>query len=145
MNGINYQVNLTNTTNSDQYLGRLDYNLSSKDTLSGEIQVSNSPVLHPSIVNGLFGIEFPSSGTNASIQDVHILSPNLINIARVGYNRSILFQTQQGEGAQDYLQLFGLQNLTLPKDQSIPPTASITGCCNLGNPTNPQGGTQTLY
>ncbi len=143
--GINYQVNLNDTTNSDQYLGRVDYNLSTKDVLYGEIQTFNSPVVNPSISNGLFGIEYLNSGKNASIQDIHIFSPSLINIARVGYNRSILLLTQQGVGAQDYVQLFGLQNLTLPKDESIPPSATITGCCSLGNATNPQGGTQNLY
>lgn len=41
--GINYQVNLNDTTNSDQYLGRVSYNLSSKDVLYGEIQTDSSP------------------------------------------------------------------------------------------------------
>ncbi len=143
--GINYQVNLNNTTNSDQYLGRVDYNLSPKDVVYGEIQTFNSPVVNPSISSGLFGIEYLNSGKNASIQDIHIFSPTLVNTVRAGYNRSILLLTQQGVGAQDYVQLFGLQNLTLPKDESIPPSVSVTGCCSLGNPTNPQGGTQNLY
>jgi hypothetical protein len=143
--GINYQANLNNTTNSDQYLGRIDYNLSTKDVLYGEIQTFDSPVLNPSYSPSLFGIEYLNSGKNASIQDIHIFSGNLINIARIGYNRSILLLTQQGVGAQDYVQTFGLQNLTLPKDESIPPSVSVTGCCNLGNATNPQGGTQNLF
>jgi hypothetical protein len=33
--GINYITNLGNTTNYDQYLGRMDYNISSKDTFPG--------------------------------------------------------------------------------------------------------------
>ncbi len=143
--GINYQVNLNNTTNSDQYLGRMDYNLSSKDVVYGEIQTFNSPVMNPSYSPSLFGIEYLNSGKNASIQDIHTFSSNLINIARIGYNRSILLLTQQGVGAVDYVQQFGLQNLTLPKDESIPPSVSITGCCSLGNATNPQGGTQNLF
>ncbi len=143
--GINYQVNLNNTTNSDQYLGRVDYNLSNKDVIYGEIQTFNSPVVNPSFSNNLFGIEYLNSGKNASIQDIHIFSSNVINIARVGYNRSILLLSQQGVGAQDYVQLFGLQNLTLPANESIPPSVSITGCCSLGNATNPQGGTQNLF
>ncbi len=145
VNGINYITNLGNTTNYDQYLGRMDYNMSSKDTLSGTIQSSDSPVLQPSIVNGLFGIEYQMSGKNAFLQEIHIFSPRLLNIARIGYNRSVLFLSQQGIGAQDYVQQFGLQNLNLPADISIPPSASITGCCNLGSATNPQGGTQNLY
>ena len=143
--GINYQVNLNNTTSSDQYLGRVDYNLSSKDLIYGEIQTFNSPVVNPSFSPSLFGIEYLNSGKNASIQDIHTFSPNFINIARMGYNRSILLLTQQGVGAEDYVQQFGLQNLTLPKDESIPPSVSITGCCSLGNATNPQGGTQNLF
>lgn len=106
--GINYQANLNNTTHSE-YLGRLDYNLSTKDTLYGEMQTFDSSVLNPSYSPGLFGIEYLNSGKNASIQDIHIFSGNLVNIARIGYNRSILLLTQQGVGAQGYVQLFGLQ------------------------------------
>lgn len=145
VNGINYQTSLGNTNNSDQYLGRVDYNLSSKDTLYGSIQTSDSPVVQPSIVQGLFGIVYQTSGRNASLQDIHIFSPTLLNIARFGYNRSVLFLSQQAIGTQDYVALFGLQNLNLPKDLSIPPAVSITGCCSLGSPTNPQGGTQNLF
>ena len=145
VNGINYVTNLGNTTNYDQYLGRLDYNMSSKDTLSGTIQSSDSPVLQPSIVNGLFGIQYQMGGKNAFLQEVHIFSPRLLNIARIGYNRSVLFLSQQGIGAENYVQQFGLQNLNLPGDISIPPSASMTGCCSLGSATNPQGGTQNLF
>ena len=56
-----------------------------------------------------------------------------------------MFLSQQGIGAEDYVSSFGLQNLNLPKDISIPPSVTITGCCSLGSPTNPQGGTQNLF
>src|SRR4051794_10429563 len=71
VNGINYVTNLGNTTNYDQYLGRMDYNISSKDSLSGTVQSSDSPVLQPSIVNGLFGIQYQMSGKNAFLQETH--------------------------------------------------------------------------
>jgi hypothetical protein len=145
INGINYQTTLGNTSNFDQYLGRMDYNLTSKDTLYGSIQTSDSPVVQPSIVDGLFGIEYPTSGKNASLQHIHVFSPSVLNIARLGYNRSILFLSQQGIGAQDYIAEFGLQNLNLPESLSIPPSVSMTGCCSLGSATNPQGGTQNLF
>lgn len=145
VNGINYQTTLGNTANFDEYLGRVDYNLSPNDTMYGSIQTSDSPVLNPSIVNGLFGIVYQTSGKNASLQDIHVFSPAVLNIARVGYNRSVLFLSQQGIGAQDYVSLFGLRNLNLPKSISIPPAVSISGCCSLGSPTNPQGGTQNLF
>jgi outer membrane receptor protein involved in Fe transport len=93
----------------------------------------------------LFGRVYETSGKNASLQDIHIFSPSLLNIARVGYNRSILFLSQQGVGAQDYVASFGLQNLNLPKSVSIPPAVTMSSCCALGSPTNPQGGTQNLF
>src|SRR5947199_6530823 len=97
------------------------------------------------IVTRLLWKQYQMSGKNAFLQEVHIYSPRLLNIARIGYNRSVLFLSQQGIGAQDYVQQFGLQNLNLPADLSIPPQATITGCCSLGSPTNPQGGTQNLF
>ncbi len=145
VNGINYQTNLRNTTNYDQYLGRMDYNLSPSNSLYGSILTSESPVVNPSISSSLFGIIYQMSGRNAFLQDVHILTPNLLNTARLGYNRSILVLSQQGVGAENYVADFGLKNLNLAKDNSIPPSASISGCCSLGSATNPQGGIQNLF
>ncbi len=149
--GINYLVNVSSPSPYDQYLGRADYNLSTKDTLYAEFQSSNSPVLTPTIVNGLFGVEYKISGVNASLQDIHIVSPTLINIARLGYNRSVLFADQQGMGSQNFVQLYGQQNLNVPAERSVPPSVTISGltnlttCCTLGNPTYPNGATQNLF
>src|ERR1022692_3691998 len=117
-------MNLTTTSPYDQYLGRVDYNLSAKDTLYAEFQNSNSPLLTPNI-SAPFDIMTRKKGTNFSLQDIHIFSPNLINVARVGYNRSDILLTPQAFGSQDFVQLFGLQNLALPKDQSVPPAVTV--------------------
>ena len=47
--GINYVTNLTNPANQNHYTGRLDYVLSSKDTLSGQIQLVDAPAFSASI------------------------------------------------------------------------------------------------
>ncbi len=149
--GINYTTNLSSPSPYDQYLGRVDYNLSSKDTLYGEFQTSNASNASPTISPGLFGVNYLIRGTNASMQDIHVVSPNLLNIARVGYNRSYLYATQLGIGSQNFIQLFGQQNLSVPPNQQVPPSVSISGltasvgCCTLGNPTYPNGATQNLF
>ncbi|MGH2508884.1 MAG: TonB-dependent receptor domain-containing protein, partial [Ktedonobacteraceae bacterium] len=145
VNGIDYVTTLGDQSNYDQYLGRVDYVLSSSDSVMGSVEASNSPVLQPSIVNGLFGKVYKRSGKNGALREIHVFSPSLLNVARVGYNRSILILSQQGVGAEDYAAAFGLDNITLPKSESIPPEVSISGCCSLGQGANPQGGTQNLF
>jgi hypothetical protein len=86
-----------------------------------------------------------TSGLNAYVQDIHVFSPNVVTIARFGYNRSILVFAPKSMGKEDYGQLFGLKNLTLPKDLSLPPNATISGITASGNPTYPLGGTGNLF
>ena len=69
----------------------------------------------------------------------------MINIARMGFNRSVLYIQPQIEGTANFGQEFGLQNLSVPTNQSVPPIVAITGCCSLGNAGYPMGATQNLY
>jgi outer membrane receptor protein involved in Fe transport len=144
VNGINYQQNLPTTNNIDQYLGRLDYLVSSRDTLSGTIQTGNSPVVsvNPAAV---FNAVSADSGWNAYIEEIHGFGPNLVNVARVGYNRSVLFATIQGAGTQNWTQEFGLTNLSPSSLQQAPPSVSISNIGSLGNPFAPDGSTQNRY
>jgi len=142
--GINYALNLPNPATVNHYTGRMDYIASSKDTLSGQVQEVSNPGQNQNI-NPAFNLFSDRSGANAYLQDIHVFSSGVINVARVGYNRSIEVLGPKIQGQQNFAQLFGLQNLNVPTNQSVPPTAAITGCCSLGYPQYPMGGRQNLY
>jgi hypothetical protein len=143
--GVNYVVNLKPTQTSDQYLGRLDWNINDSQHLMTSVSRADSGALNPTIVPGLFGIIYVVSGTNISVEHTWALSPRTVNVFRAGYNRSNVQRSQQGAGAQDYLTELGLDTLTPIKSIEVPPLVSITGCCGLGDPYSPQGGLQNLY
>lgn len=145
-NNINYVTNLANTTNYDQYLGRLDWVISDKNHLYGSVLRNNSPTLQPSIGTGnLFGTVFKQIGTGIAIEDTHAFSPHLVNIARVGFNRIVHFEDIQGSGKENYVTAFGLKNLSPLPSQWAPPTVVPFGYPGLGNPYAPDGGKQNRF
>jgi hypothetical protein len=143
--GTNFRTNLLSTNNSNLYVGKVDINLTTNDSLHGLYQHYTAPSISYSFVPGLFGNTYDKRGQNASVEETHVFSPNLLNVARVGYNRSIFFNSELGVGAQDWVNTFGLQNLNPTLAQNDPPFVNITGCCGLGNPFAPQGAIQNRY
>jgi hypothetical protein len=144
VNGINFNENLPTKLNPETYLGRLDYNLSSRDTLSGQIQTTDSSTVGNSFLPEV-DLANTKSGWIGYLQSTHVFSPTVVNVVRFGYNRSNIFIAPAKMGTQDYAQLFGLQNLTEPKATSQSPVATISGITADGAGTYPMGGTQNLY
>ncbi|MCU1324192.1 MAG: Oar protein [Acidobacteriaceae bacterium] len=144
-NNVNYQVNIPSISNYDEYLGRIDWNISAKNQLFGTVARYSSSGGGNSIVPGLFGISIPLKGTNASITDTYILSSRVVNALKIGYNRSNLFRTQQGTGAKNYANFYGLKNLNPLLEQSTPPAISVSNYTSLGDPYSPQGAIQNRY
>ena len=144
-NNVNYITNLPRKANSDQYTARGDWNISSKDQLTAiwmNQSVSNGS---NTITPGLFGIYDNTSGTNASLQETHIFNQHVINILRIGFDRGNVARTQQGTGAVDYAQQYGLNNVDPLPAQWTPPQVSIVSYTGLGDPYSPQGGLQNRY
>lgn len=142
---VNYIVNIPSASNFDQYLGRVDWNMSTKNQLFGTIARLNSSGINNSITPGLFGITVPLTGTNASLSDTYILNDHILNAVKIGYNRSNLLRDQQGTGAKDYSNLYGLQNVHPLLEQSTPPSISLANYTSLGDPYSPQGAIQNRY
>jgi len=75
-------------TSLNLFTGRLDHKISDANNLHGTFMVDNSETAGPDgtdfVVTGQL-----SQSRLASIEDSHIFSPNLMNIARIGYSRSV--------------------------------------------------------
>lgn len=128
---VNYVANIPTVSNYDEYLGRVDYNISDTDLLFGTVARLESTVGSNSITPGLFGIFNTLKGTNISIAETHVANANVVNVFRVGYNRSNLFRTQQGQGVQNYVQAYGLENINPQPSQWTPPSISLTNYTSL--------------
>ena len=72
---------------------RLDRNFARHDTLTGVYTVDDSADVTPTATN-LLSTDLESLREQvASIEESHILSPSLLNVARVGYSRAAYFYT----------------------------------------------------
>ncbi len=142
---INYIVNLPSTNNFDQYQGRVDWNISSKNQLFGTIARNSSTQVTPSISPGPFALEYAVSGTNATVEDTYVLSSNMVNVAKVGYNRSNVFREQEGAGALNYSKFYGLQNLNPTPAQWEPPQINVQNYASFGDPYSPDGAIQNRF
>lgn len=145
-NNQNYQATLGNTTNSNQYLGRVDWDISDRHKIYGAIQDNNSPTNQPSIVAGQFGNTYLYSGMNAFVEDTYVFNSRMVNTARAGYNRSITGESEFGVGVKDWATEFGLQGLDAAPSQWAIPNLGIWGLgIPASNPYAPQVATQNRF
>ncbi len=117
----------------DQYNARIDYQLSSKDTIYGSYSNSNEPLYVPAIQ--VLG------GTNNPLKDqlwtatwVRTFSPTIVNEFRFGHNDTSTYKLEEGAGGPNYAATtFGLKNTsTNPFDFGLP-QFGITGFGTIGS------------
>lgn len=75
-------------TTTNFFTGRIDHKFSEANSAHGTFLVDNSETTGPDSSNFVL-IGGKSQRRHISIEDTYILNPSLINIARVGYNRSV--------------------------------------------------------
>jgi outer membrane receptor protein involved in Fe transport len=100
----------------DDYLFRIDYNISDKDHIYGAYNANDPDIIRPEFVddcickedNQLFGKDF-------YVEESHVFTPNFVNTGRVGFSRSLTGQQfgQIGNGTNYFTQL-GLKGLNPP-------------------------------
>lgn len=144
-NGTNFNVNVKDHSSIDNYDTREDLNISDKDRLFGTYLQANQPTVNPNFTPNIFGHIYNRFGINSALEETHIFSPNLINTAKVGYNRTIFFLDQIGNGTKDWTHEFGLKTLDPAIEQNAPPAVSVTNFFSLGDIFSPQGGRQNRY
>ncbi|MGH2508531.1 MAG: TonB-dependent receptor domain-containing protein, partial [Ktedonobacteraceae bacterium] len=126
----------------NEYLGRMDYNLSSKDLLFGRYIFQNYHTTTPSFAP-LFGTLQPFSGQNFTIQETHTFGPTVVNSFKAAFNRGILLQeAETAAGSQNFAEQLGLSGIGLPHTLSA---FDITGFSGMGGYSQEQGGTSNSY
>lgn len=144
-NNVNYIVNIPSSSDFDEYLARVDWNMSTKNQLFGTVARLDSSGVNNTITPGLFGITIPLTGTNASLGDTYVFNDHIVNTVKIGYNRSNLLRNQQGTGVKNYANVYGLENVHPLLEQSTPPSISLANYTSLGDPYSPQGAIQNRY
>jgi hypothetical protein len=144
---VNYVVNLPAISNYDEYLGRVDFNISPKDLMFGTVARLESQAGQDSITPNLFGIFIALKGTNISVAETHVFNSDIVNVFKVGYNRSNLFRSQQGQGVKNYAAAYGLENVNPASSQWTPPAINLNtdNYTSLGDPYSPQGAIQNRF
>ncbi len=131
--------------NFDQYNVRMDYQLSSKDSIYGSFSNSNEPLFVPAIQ--------PLGGTNNPLTDrlwtatyVRTITPNIVNEFRFGYNDTSTYKLEQGANGPNYAaNTFGLKNTsTNPFDFGVP-QFNITGFGQTGSFSEAIGADEVNY
>lgn len=119
----------------DDYLYRIDYNISDTDHLYGAYNSNDPDIIRPEFVDNCICKEDNQLfGKDAYVEESHVFTPNFVNTGRVGFSRSLTGQQfgHIGNGTNYFSQL-GLTGLS--------PAPSVWGwpAFNPGGFSGPSG------
>ena len=83
-----FQFTANTTIAENFFIARVDQTLTSKDTLTATYLRDNSPEQTPD-AGGNEEFLFNAGRQVAALTETHIITPNLLNVVRVGFNRSL--------------------------------------------------------
>lgn len=142
--GNNYNFSETRSETMNEGSARVDYTISDKDSLWGSFSMFTDPSFEPSnilcsaYVLPKFGCYTNQISTLANVTYTHIFSPNLLNEARIGFDR-----LQQPRVSEDNTAI-GTQFPGLPgaftqagiKNNLGLPNTTVVGYSTVGGATN---------
>ncbi|MCU1324406.1 MAG: hypothetical protein JWM43_4055 [Acidobacteriaceae bacterium] len=142
--GNNYSVTPTTTDNYDEYTIRADQNLSARNTLFERYVDFNSLQFLPSIQGG---INNKLIGRNGVIGHTFLITSNIVNEIRVGYNQYYNFELGVGyQPGTNFASQEGLKFVTGLTDPTQYGRASvnITGFTGVFDNVTNQGGNENI-
>ncbi len=142
--GVNYAVSIPARYEENQYISNVDHQLTSKNRLIFKSIISGQPAFQPlpaATVPG-FGTTQDFKSRIMSLTDTHILTPNIVNEARMGFSRLLGTVLQENKIP---LSAIGMQRFNA-KDFPDIPQITVTGVFSLGYSVNAdQGVAQDTY
>jgi hypothetical protein len=132
-NGTANYFNVATTVNNwDQYSGRFDYAISSKDTAFVRYTGTNQTVTTPGMTPSNTQI-YPSAPKNLAVGWTHVFSPNLINNFRYGWSHTAV-GLERGDGFnKNEANPLGLINEDDLPGSDGPPSFGVSGYGNPGS------------
>lgn len=129
------------TYNDNQFTIRTDATINSRQSLFAAMIHENAPVVNA----GLFplnGASFPLISDLAVLQHTMLIRSDLVNIARIGWNRILTNDTSQGESGAALQTQIGIPGTLDPHGI---PGIGITGFTGFGRSTGVIGNTDNNY
>ena len=135
-NGTQNYFNVATTTNNwNQFSGRVDYTISSKDTLFGRYTQENQTAIAPGMTS-YNSQTFPSNPKNVAIGWTHIFSPRLVNNFRYGWSHTAVGLERTDGYDTSLANPLGLVNEIDFPGSDGPPSIGVNG---YGNPGSTNG------
>jgi hypothetical protein len=136
LNGTANYFNVATTTNNwNQYSGRVDYSISSKDTIFGRYTSENQTAVAPGMTSYNEQI-FPSNPKDVAAGWTHTFSPRLVNNVRYGWTHTAV-GLERGDGYDTSLaNPLGLVDEEDLPGSDGPPSIGVNG---YGNPGSTNG------
>ena len=130
--GTNY-FNVADTTEGwDQESGRIDYQISSKDSIFGRF-TNQSQTTTVSDITPSRTVIFPSNPKNVVVGWTHIFSPNLVNNVRYGWTHTATGEQRADGYNASQANPLGLINEADQAGSYGPPSFSVTNYANPGS------------
>jgi hypothetical protein len=135
-NGTANYFNVATTTNNwNQFSGRIDYTISSKDTLFGRYTQENQTAIAPGMTS-YNSQTFPSNPKNVAIGWTHAFSPRLANNVRYGWSHTAVgLERSDGYDTSLANPLGLVSEIDFPGSDG-PPSIGVNG---YGNPGSTNG------
>jgi hypothetical protein len=147
LTGANFVNRIKDSTHTDHFGLKGDWNISEKDTLSARFLYQNRDATQFNVMP-LSGQIFPVTTRNAALSEIHTFSPNLINEFRLGYNYGNVLATQEVTPEPVSETLFGLQNTDTRPEMRGLPVVNVAGLASFGGANGgfrPEGGKNHIY
>ncbi len=112
----------------DSYIARVDHHFSSRDILSGSLDIRDSRSSSYTYASDITRIRLNNRASLGTISATHIFTPNLLNEFRGGFLRRAGFTREQGDAEGAYM--FLNTPFALP---SIHPAVIVSGYTYMGN------------
>ncbi len=106
----NFRRNDSQRETADQYIVRVDHQLSQKNLLFGRFGASDGTLFNPGTFPG-FGTNFEVKPKNLTISDIHTFSTNLFNEFKAGYARLVEGDLHENAFGPDLIQQLGIQGV----------------------------------
>jgi len=130
--GLNYHAVISNPTTMNQWITRIDANVTSKDRLSGHLVFFRYQWITPGTLPYAGNSGHSYVMPNVQAEWTHSFSPNLLNSFRFGYSHTRTYLGYDKIASSDLTQAFGLKNLAPEPNSYAPPQVNISGYGSIG-------------
>ncbi|MBC7924594.1 MAG: TonB-dependent receptor [Bryobacteraceae bacterium] len=142
--GNNYFTTLSDVSDNNQGMARIDHRISDRMNLFYRYSVFDGIESAPSpIIQG--GRSTDVRTHNMAFNLVTVWTPKLLHELRMGYNRPVYLILQQGASETDYARDLGLRNLLADPVGWGVPQVSLTGFSGIGSNENPTTQVSNVY